>query len=90
VTFEPKVQQGTPLGTQSRRSEFSANQCSLTEQKSFKTANPTSCQKSEQETQGSSSSNADLRSGNALHTGGSARQGKMPKNSQTPKKICAE
>jgi hypothetical protein len=89
VTFEPKVKLGTPLGTQSSRSEFSANQCSLTEQKSFKTANPTSCKKSEQETQGSPSSNADLRSGNASHTGGSARQGKMLENSQTLEKVCA-
>jgi hypothetical protein len=31
--FDPKVQPISPLGTQSSRSEYSANQCSLTEQK---------------------------------------------------------
>jgi hypothetical protein len=36
MTFEPKVQPRTPLGTQSSRSEFRANQCSLTEQQSVK------------------------------------------------------
>jgi hypothetical protein len=36
MTFEPKVEPRTPLGTRSSRLEFRANQCSLTEQKSVK------------------------------------------------------